>query len=300
MYRSLFSLVLLCIGLMPAQVNDKVPAYIIRVPAAIKTVFVAETLAAEFHYFDNETVTTLEYRGSSYMSIGKSGDGKRRNGDRRTPLGIYFVTEQLDTSRLHEKYGMTAFVLDYPNVLDRRRQYTGDGIWVHGVDRRGGKRPPRDTDGCIAIPNESLAALEDKFSANLTPVIVTRRLQWVERGAVDEIGRELEAAVAEWADSQQQGALHRYLSLYHDDFRHWGMNRPEWLAFQTELSGSRRPERVTISDLLLLADPVDPGTYLSRFRLEIAEAGKAMTITKRLYWRRAEGGRLAIVSEDSG
>ncbi|NNF39824.1 MAG: L,D-transpeptidase family protein, partial [Woeseiaceae bacterium] len=290
MYRLWLFVVLIFVGVLPAAANERVPAYVIRVPAAIKTVFVAETLAAKFHQFDNESGSPIEYRGSTYMSIGKSGDGKRRNGDRRTPLGIYFVTEQLDTSRLHEKYGITAFVLDYPNVLDRRRQYTGDGIWVHGVDRRGGKRPPRDTDGCIALPNESLAMLEDRFAANRTPVIVTRRLEWVDRDTLDTIGRELETAVAEWAESQRQGDLHTFLSLYHDDFRHWGMNTQEWLAFQAETLNSRRLIEVTVSDLLLLADPVEAGTYLSRFTLRTVEDGRTTELTRRLYWRRAAGG----------
>ena len=62
------------------------------------------------------------------MSIGQEGPGKQSSGDKRTPLGVYFVTEQLDTSKLHEKYGVTAFVLDYPNVWDLRSRRSGDGI----------------------------------------------------------------------------------------------------------------------------------------------------------------------------
>ncbi|MCP4302937.1 MAG: hypothetical protein GY783_20320, partial [Gammaproteobacteria bacterium] len=116
MRRLFLSLMLLCFVHCPATADDRVPAYLIRLPVSVRTVFVAETAAAAFHRFENAQEPKVEYVGAAYMSIGENGDGKQRNGDRRTPLGIYFVTEQLDTSKLHEKYGVTAFSLDYPNA----------------------------------------------------------------------------------------------------------------------------------------------------------------------------------------
>ena len=159
----------------------------------------AETSTAAFHRFENRAGPEIEYAGAANMSYGENGDGKQRDGDRRTPLGIYFVTEQLDTSRMHEKYGATAFVLDYPNALDRRRQRSGDGIWVHGVDSRGGKRPTRDTDGCIALPNETLEMIEGLFFPNSTPVLIARKIGWVESGQLNELRGELDAAISRWA-----------------------------------------------------------------------------------------------------
>jgi murein L,D-transpeptidase YafK len=113
-------------------------------------VFIAETSTSAFHRFDRAGDGVVKVR-QDYMSIGKGGTGKKRAGDQRTPLGIYFVTEQLDTSRLHDKYGVTAFPLDYPNAWDRRLGRTGDGIWVHGVDPEGGTRPPLDTSRVLPL-----------------------------------------------------------------------------------------------------------------------------------------------------
>jgi murein L,D-transpeptidase YafK len=234
------------------------------------------------------------------MSIGQNGDGKQRSGDRRTPLGIYFVTEQLDTSRLHEKYGITAFVLDYPNVLDRQSNRTGDGIWLHGVDARGGKRPPLDTDGCLALPNEELAALEQLFVANTTPVIIGRTMKWLREEDVDALRSELEAVVAAWSDSFFSGDMHSHLSLYGEDFRHWEMDKSEWTALLLTTVGTRPIDAVDVSDLLLLADPVEDGLYLSRFRWAVTEGEKTFVSTKRLYWRRSPNGALKIVAEDVG
>jgi murein L,D-transpeptidase YafK len=124
--------------------SEPVPEWLIRLPETTPVVFVAETSAYAFHRFDRAGDSVKKVR-QDYMSIGEGGVGKRAAGDQRTPLGVYFVIEQLDTTRLHEKYGAMAFPLDYPNVWDRRHGRTGDGIWIHGVDPRGGVRPPLDT-----------------------------------------------------------------------------------------------------------------------------------------------------------
>ena len=282
------------------KAREPVPAYLIRLPPTVTTAFVAETSKATFHHFEITRNRSIDYRGSTYMSIGENGDGKQRDGDRRTPLGIYFVTEQLDTERMHEKYGVTAFTLDYPNAWDKRLQRTGDGIWVHGVDRRGGQRPPLDTDGCIALPNSDLTALSNRFLANTTPVVIARTVSWVDQDQVDAVRSELEQRVVKWAGSWQSGELHTYLSLYHDDFRHWQMNKEEWTALHAETFGLRAIKEVLVSEMLLLGDPAEDGLYLSRFLFAVTEGSGTMQLTKRLYWRRTETGELKIIAEDSG
>ncbi len=300
MRRFPFCMLLICFAHAPAEAEERIPAYLIRLPPSVQTVFVAETSAASFHRFENTTDMEVDYRGSTYMSIGENGDGKQRNGDRRTPLGIYFVTEQLNTSKMHEKYGVMAFTLDYPNAWDRRLQRTGDGIWVHGVDRRGGKRPALDTDGCIALPNETLTKLESQFRPNVTPVVIARTVNWVDRSEVDKLGAELDRVITQWADSLRRGDAHTYLSLYDDDFQHWSMNKAEWTAFHANTLEARSIQEVAVSDLLLLADPVEDGIYLSRFRLAVAEEPNTVVLTKRLYWRRSAEGELKVIAEDSG
>jgi murein L,D-transpeptidase YafK len=304
MHRFFVFAVLACVQTV-ATADDSLPAYLIGLPDSVKTVYVAETSAAAFHRFENRAGQPIEYEGQTYMSIGEGGAGKQRTGDRRTPLGIYFVTEQLDTTRMHEKYGPMAFPLDYPDALDQRARRTGDGIWVHGVDARGGERPARDTDGCIALPNDALAKLEQTFRANVTPVIITRQVNWLNHEQLDVLRSELETALATWADSLRRGDVHAHVSLYDDDFRRWEMNKAEWTALMIETVGVRPVESVTISDVLLLGHPEKDGLYLSRFRQVITEAAGAAGVnrvesTRRLYWRRSESGGLKIIAEDAG
>ena len=279
---------------------EPAPAWLLRLPESTPTVFIAETSVSAFHRFDRAG-EGVEHARQDYMSIGLAGVGKKRNGDQRTPLGIYFVTEQLDTARLHEKYGATAFSLDYPNAWDRRLGRTGDGIWVHGVDRRGGVRPPLDTDGCIALPNDRLLELERAFAPNVTPVLIGEEMTWADHEAITDIRDALQGAVADWATSLEKGDMYAWLELYDETFQHWGMNKSEWSAFSLETVGQRALSDVTVQDLLLLGDPSEEGLYLSRFRLDVTE-GEAPKVTsmRRMYWRRSESGAFRIVAEDSG
>ena len=103
-----------------------------------------------------------------------------------------------------------------------------------------------------------------------------------------------------WVTSYSSGDLHRYLSLYADDFSYRGMSRDEWAAFLTQSITRAPPQRVELADVLLLADPEDDGLYLSRFRQSLAYDDRTVATVKRLYWRRSADGKFRIVAEDNG
>lgn len=279
--------------------DGMLPVSLIKVPESVSSIFIAEAGSAQFHRFE-QSAGKIVHAGSVYMSIGRAGVGKRHSGDRRTPIGVYFVTEQLDTSRLHEKYGVTAFPLDYPNAWDERMDRDGDGIWVHGVDPAGGKRPTKDTEGCIALPNDDLLALVPEFQDNVTPVVVTQKVTWGSADQNEALRGELEASVALWASSQANGDLYAYLSSYDNGFERWGLNRDEWLSLSMRIANEQAAETVAVNDLLLIAYPEEPGLYLSRFRLDRVRDSATVEVMKRLYWRRDEHGALKIIAENDG
>lgn len=292
---------LLTLAMAPAIAggDERRPAYLLEVPESVGTVLIAETDTATLHYFGAGGAVGLR-TGGSYMSIGLKGAGKQRAWDRKTPLGVYFITEQLDTSKLHEKYGPTAFPLDYPNIWDRYQRRSGDGIWIHGVTPGGGRRPERDTDGCIALPNDELLALEPRLVPLSTPVVITRKIRWQSADEVAAARAELRRGLDAWVSSYAAGDLHRYLSLYADDFTYRGMDRDQWTAFRTQSITNAPPREITLEDVFLLADPEDEGLYLARFRQTIAYDDRTVATVKRLYWRRTPGGELRIVAEDNG
>jgi len=291
-------LLLLAPFALRAEPGD-VPAYLLQVPASVGMILIAETQTSTLHLFARGD-DGLQLQGDSYMSVGQNGVGKQRAWDRRTPLGIYFINEHLDTSKLHEKYGPTAFPLDYPNIWDRTNRRSGDGIWIHGVTPNAGRRPPLDTDGCIALPNDELLALERSLVPLETPVLITRQIAWLDSSQVAELRDEFSRALDTWVSSYESGDLHQYLSLYADDFSYRGMSREEWATFRSQSITRAPPLSVELNDVLLLADPEDDGLYLSRFRQAIAYEDRTIATIKRLYWRRSDDGELKIVAEDNG
>lgn len=297
------TLLLLVMGLVVAEISAAdealVPAYVLQLPDSVDAVLIAETDSAKLHRYER-VQDILKHRETRYMSIGENGVGKERAWDRRTPLGIYFANEQLDTSRMHDKYGPMAFPLDYPNAWDEVNARTGDGIWIHGVDRNGARRPPLDTDGCIALPNEDLLELEAQIQLLTTPVIITRQIRVASVEQIRATGRHLNEALDEWARSFRDGDWHTYLSLYAPGFMYRGLDKGEWSTYRVRSAAARPLHDYSIDDVLLLADPEKDGLFLSRFRQTIMDESGQIVTTKRLYWRLMPDGELKIVAEDNG
>jgi murein L,D-transpeptidase YafK len=282
-----------------AAASNLIPSYLLEVPDSVSSVLIADTASATLYRFGiaaNHVVS----RDQRYMSIGQNGAGKERAWDRKTPLGVYFITQQLDTSRLGAKYGDAAYALDYPNAWDRYRQRTGYGIWLHGVDPHLPRRPPRDTDGCLSLPNDDLLALAEFLQPLQTPLIVARELHWREPKDLEQARMEFRIVLDLWRRSLEQQDLVSYLSLYDDEFRYHGMDKKEWSAYRLGVFSTRNLKSVEISDLLLLADPEEPDLYISRFTQVLTGAGESITTTKRLYWKRRRDAQWQIVSEDNG
>jgi hypothetical protein len=275
------------------------PAYLLEVPESVTDILIADTGSATMHRFERSGNGVVEV-DQRYMSIGTAGAGKQRAWDRKTPLGVYFITESLDTSKLHDKYGVAAFPLDYPNAWDRHNERTGYGIWLHGVDRNNPQRPPLDTDGCLAIPNDELSRLVGRLQPLITPVIVAREIQWALPTDLDAVRAEFRLALDSWRESLASGNLFTYLSLYAPDFRYRNMDRDSWASFRYNVFNARKLGGVTLADVMLVADPEVPELYLSRFTQVLQTDDGPVTTTKRLYWRRSEGNEWKIVSEDAG
>ena len=91
------------------------------------------------------------YVADYYVTIGKNGVDKFKEGDKKTPLGVYHVTDNLPRSKLADLYGSGAYPISYPNEFDKREGRGGKGIWLHGVPTDTYSRPPRASDGCIVL-----------------------------------------------------------------------------------------------------------------------------------------------------
>ena len=102
-----------------------------------------------------------------YISGGKNGAEKEREGDQKTPIGVYTITSTMPKEKLSDFYGSGAFPLNFPNEWDKRLGKTGSGIWIHGTPSSTYSRPPRASDGCVVLTNEDFAAISKYVEASI-------------------------------------------------------------------------------------------------------------------------------------
>lgn len=105
-----------------------------------------------------------EYTCATGENIGN----KRSSGDSRTPEGVYFITEIHEDKKV-TLFGSRAYHLDYPNIFDSHAGRLGDGIFIHGTNK---KLIPNSTNGCITLDNSDLDELAPYLSVASLPVII--------------------------------------------------------------------------------------------------------------------------------
>lgn len=108
------------------------------------------------------------------VAFGRSGVGKRRRGDGRTPLGTY----ALGAPRPSARYG-TFIPIAYPTPEQAARGFTGGAVGIHGPPRGmdASEYPVTGVDwtlGCIATgSDEEVGAIAD-FVRDRRPRVVIR------------------------------------------------------------------------------------------------------------------------------
>ena len=133
--------------------DDRMPRALLQLDSSQKHAILVDSRQSRLYVFANEDGRP-RLIADYYVTLGKNGMEKTREGDQRTPIGVYFVTGILPRSKLTDFYGAGAFPINYPNEWDRRNGRNGHGIWLHGVPAAVYSRPPRASDGCIVLARE--------------------------------------------------------------------------------------------------------------------------------------------------
>ena len=123
-----------------------IPSQFLALSPRTRHAIAVDTSKSRLYLFENST-EGLKLIADYYISIGKSGIEKTLEGDQRTPLGVYYITSNLDPKSLKDFYGSGALPINYPNPLDVSRGKTGGGIWLHGTPPGQFSRAPKASDG---------------------------------------------------------------------------------------------------------------------------------------------------------
>ncbi len=113
------------------------------------TALVALTGSGVLHTcIDSKTVERFD------VAIGRGGTGKTREGDLKTPLGVY----SLGTPKASERFGLFIPV-GYPTRTQSAKGFTGGAVGIHGPDRlfacAGALNVSVNwTQGCLAVADD--------------------------------------------------------------------------------------------------------------------------------------------------
>ena len=112
----------------------QLPNLFVKLSAEQENLIVVDTAKSRLYLF-KKVDGALQYAADYYVTVGKNGVGKQTQGDKRTPLGVYFAGTKL-TQPLDDIYGDAAYPLNYPNEIDQHQNKNGSGIWLHGTPDR--------------------------------------------------------------------------------------------------------------------------------------------------------------------
>jgi murein L,D-transpeptidase YafK len=243
-----------------------------------------------FHYTDNRFVLIKSYP----CIVGANGFDKKREGDLATPLGNYFTLRYIPGKNLPEKYGYGAYVLNYPNFLDRKARKDGTGIWLHGhtPGKSLGDPELQNTKGCIAVNNDVLRELTGFLKAGGAPVVVVNRLQLTKTSTQRQLAEELQTFMKAWSKAWESGNSKTFMSHYSHDFINGdGMNYQAFKRQKERVNSGKKFIRVQIENpAILLAQEEKEQIVVFRFKQRYRSNNFESDSRKIFYLKKGQAG----------
>lgn len=276
-------------GAVPTQFLTLAPQsrHAIAIDASRSRLYLFENLnPARGSASEADRAPRLKLLGDFYISVGLSGIEKTAEGDKRTPLGVYYITSTLNPADLPDLYGVGALPINYPNALDVQRGKTGSGIWLHGTPTEQFVRAPQASDGCVVLSNPDLQRLLGTVQIRTTPVVIAPSLQWVQPETLASERTQFEAVLEAWRQTRSAGHLAELKTFYSNRFMNQGRDLAQWwprVESELRANGSRE---LQMKDLSVLRWRDQDDTMVVTFG-EVA-AGQSRGVTKRQYWVREQ------------
>jgi len=229
----------------------------------------------------------------SSVLIGKKTGDKRKEGDLKTPVGVYKLTKKL--TKLDPFYGPLALVTSYPNLYDKVKKKSGSGIWIHGLPFD--KKRDNFTKGCVALDNQKLKQLNSKIDYKKSILLLTEdKLAKVSK---DDIGNIL-YQIFIWKDAWQNGDIDTYLSFYDESFSQVnGMTLSSFIIKKTRIFKRARDKKISLTNINI--SPYASKKHEKIFRILMDEDYKAKYYkfkgTKELYIKLSSDGKISILTE---
>jgi hypothetical protein len=177
--------------------DELVPKALIKLADNEPYAVVVDGTSSRLYLYKNQIGSIPKLVKDFYITQGKLGMNKSKEGDNRTPVGVYFTSGRL-SDKLSDFYGSGALPLDYPNVFDKSLGRTGHGIWLHGSPPDTYARSPYASEGCVVLANPDMEALLALPITASLPVVVTNTIEWVEPSEIKDRKEDVLSLLTKW------------------------------------------------------------------------------------------------------
>jgi len=276
--------------------NDIVPGNLIKIADNTKHIVIVDLSRSRLYLYANDN-GKLSLVTDHYVSIGKNGAIKEREGDKKTPIGVYHVTEFLAPDKLPDFYGSGAFPINYPNVIDKLAGKTGYGIWLHGTPLNTYSRSPRASDGCVTLSNNDFLTIKPLITPGKTPVIITDSIDWQATQVTTRIGDEFDAILEGWQQDWQSLDVDRYLSHYSNGFRSETIDYERWASHKRRIGKNKSFINIDLSEVSIFVYPGQNNLRIVTFKQNYYSNNYKQSSHKQQHWRQEEDGTWRIIYE---
>lgn len=278
--------------------ENRVPRYVLQFNPGQKQALVVDSKRARLYVYENLNGRP-HFVTDYYVTLGKNGIDKAREGDQKTPIGVYHVTSTLPRQKLTDFYGSGAYPINYPNEWDRRQGRDGHGIWLHGTPSNTYSRPPRSSDGCIVLTNADLDTLGENLQIGLTPVIIATEIEWVSTDTQESERKALAGALEAWRSDWESLDTNRYLTHYSAKFEAGGQSLADWSKHKHKVNAGKSWIKLGLSQVSMFRYPGEGDFVVVSFQQDYHSSNLSNVMKKRQYWIR-DGARWKILHEGAG
>lgn len=258
---------------------------------SIKYLIFVDVKSSRLFAFNNNK-GNLDYISDHYISVGKKGYGKKFEGDKKTPVGTYFIEKKI-TSKLPDLYGNGAYSINFPNAYDSLNGFTGSGIWIHGTPSSTYSRPPQSSDGCIVLSNDNINELAYIFNESGTPVIIsdTGLNKISKRGdlEINLVKIDILSKIQGWKSSWEEKNFNNYLGYYSKVARYNSDSYPKWTAHKKNVFKITQDLQINIEDISIFEYPVkDEELILVKFTQKYSSNLLKNEMVKQQIWSKVD------------
>lgn len=268
---------------------DTVPRYLLQMRDDQAYAVVVDTKQSRLYLYRNNKGRPV-FVADWYVSQGKAGAEKTREGDLKTPVGVYQVTGELTPEKVGDYYGKRAFPLNYPNDWDRMQGRNGHGIWLHGVPSDTFARPPKTSEGCVVLANQDLNALSSYLQIGVTPVIISNGIEWLSVNDWQNERQALDNEINNWRMDWESRDTDRYLSHYSKRFHSADkMDLAAWGKQKRDVNAGKSWIKVGVSNLSVFRNPGKEDLIMVSFDQDYRSSNLNNVSKKRQYWIKEDG-----------